>query len=770
VNPRPARSWRPGGRLVRLLLVVLAAAGIVAAGTPAVAAPPMVQHVVVVGVAGLRWDDVDPETTPALWRSAARGSIGALSVRAAGALTCPADGWVTLGAGNRAQGPARRPGFCPQALPIREPTPTEIGARLAEQSELADRNERRTFGARPGALADGLRCVSAVGRGGALAGAHASGRIDRYLSALPGNPEPLLTACPATIVGLDPVTGATPSARRAGLARIDAAVAAVDAARPASSLLMVVGIGDTEVPPRLHVAILDGPGHQRRWLATSSTHREPFVQLTDVASTVFQALAVPPPSALSGQPMRPGGARPDDLRAAVDRLVDDDRAAGAQRPLVQPFLTILVLLNLGFIAVITLSVRWRVRRALALSPRPIPFGLSPRKALERGAIALAALLPASFLANAVPWWRLPAPGLVHAVSIVALAAVLTALAYAGRWGRSALGPPAFVAATVAVVLGLDVLIGSPLQLNAVAGYSPLVAGRFTGFGNLAFALFATGALLATGYLARPLRGWRRTALLGAAAVVSVALVGSPAWGADVGGVIALTPAFAILVLRASGVRLSVLTVLAACGLGGVAVTLFALLDYSRAPEDRTHLGRFVAELSDGTAGTVLRRKAEANLSLLVDSQLTFLVIAVLVFVPVVLLRRSGGLRRVFGLYPTVRAGMIGVVVVAGLGFAVNDSGIAVPAFVAALAIPLVVATTLRVMAGARRRTVAPGTGGVPGAIPLAPRDGHPSRQDESDADPAHGADRDRRAAEPARTGGAEPGGAEPGGAEKGGGR
>jgi hypothetical protein len=207
----------------------------------------------------------------------------------------------------------------------------------------------------------------------------------------------------------------------------------------------------------------------------------------------------------------------------------------------------------------------------------------------------------------------------------------------------------------------------------------------------------------------------------------------------------------------------VLTVLAACGLGGVAVTLFALLDYSRAPEDRTHLGRFVAELSDGTAGTVLRRKAEANLSLLVDSQLTFLVIAVLVFVPVVLLRRSGGLRRVFGLYPTVRAGMIGVVVVAGLGFAVNDSGIAVPAFVAALAIPLVVATTLRVMAGARRRTVAPGTGGVPGAIPLAPRDGHPSRQDESDADPAHGADRDRRAAEPARTGGAEPGGAEKGG-------
>ncbi len=687
----------------RLLLALTAA--LLAVPAPASAAPdpgPDVRNVVVVGAAGLRWDDISPETTPAMWRLAEEGSIGALSVRAAGGLTCPADGWVTLGAGNRAEGPEREDGQCPEALPVREPRAgTGVDARLAEQDDISAQNEARSFGTRPGALADGVKCVSAVGPAGALAGAHPSGRIDRYVSVLPANPAPLLASCPVTIVGLDPVAG-DGADRTAAARRIDAAVASVDASRPASSLLMVVGVADLETPPHLHVAILDGPGFDGAWLTGPSTRREPYVQLIDVAPTAFESLGVELPPALAGQPMQAGGQHPDDLQSAVDDMVDADRAALAQRPLVQPFFTVLVLLNLAFLAAIALLFRARAKRATAPAPQPFPFGLSPRRLAERAAMTLAALVPASFLANAVPWWRWPAAGLLHVLLVLALTAGIARLAYAGRWGRTALGPPAFVATLAAGLLGLDVMLGSHLQLNSMAGYSPLVAGRFTGFGNLAFSVFAAGALLATGYLTVGLRGRARTAALVAAALAAVAVVGAPGWGGDVGGIIALTPAFAILVIRASGLRLSVMAMLGAAGLGLAAVSMFALLDYNRAAEDRTHLGRFVAQISDGTAGAVLRRKAEANLSLLVDSQLTLLVIAVLVFIPMVLMRRSGGLRRVFGLYPTVRAATIAVMVVAALGFAVNDSGIAVPAFVAALAVPLVVTTALRVLAGAGR--------------------------------------------------------------------
>src|SRR5690348_11968096 len=90
-----------------------------------VAAPapvtPATAHVVVVGVPGLRWDDVDAQRTPALWRLMRAGSAGALSVRAAGPLTCPADGWVTLGAGNRGRGP-RHGATCPDEFPLAAPT------------------------------------------------------------------------------------------------------------------------------------------------------------------------------------------------------------------------------------------------------------------------------------------------------------------------------------------------------------------------------------------------------------------------------------------------------------------------------------------------------------------------------------------------------------------------------------------------------------------------------------------------------------------------
>jgi hypothetical protein len=65
--------------------------------------PPRAQHVVVVGLSGLRWSDVSEARTPTLWRLAGQGSVGNLVDYAVLPLTCPADGWLTLNAGARAQ-------------------------------------------------------------------------------------------------------------------------------------------------------------------------------------------------------------------------------------------------------------------------------------------------------------------------------------------------------------------------------------------------------------------------------------------------------------------------------------------------------------------------------------------------------------------------------------------------------------------------------------------------------------------------------------------
>src|ERR1700749_331382 len=105
-------------------MVVLAAAlGVVGTGAGAASAastgasgPAVAEHVVIVGISGLRWTDVSGTRTPALWRVASGGSPGSLVDYAILPHTCPADAWLTMNAGNRAQVPHDEKGACP-ALP-----------------------------------------------------------------------------------------------------------------------------------------------------------------------------------------------------------------------------------------------------------------------------------------------------------------------------------------------------------------------------------------------------------------------------------------------------------------------------------------------------------------------------------------------------------------------------------------------------------------------------------------------------------------------------
>src|SRR5665811_1728149 len=66
------------------------------------AADPGQGRVVVVGVAGLRWADVSPEATPALWSLAQHAAIGTVAARSVRSSACPADGGLTISAGARA--------------------------------------------------------------------------------------------------------------------------------------------------------------------------------------------------------------------------------------------------------------------------------------------------------------------------------------------------------------------------------------------------------------------------------------------------------------------------------------------------------------------------------------------------------------------------------------------------------------------------------------------------------------------------------------------
>jgi len=184
-------------------------------------------------------------------------------------------------------------------------------------------------------------------------------------------------------------------------------------------------------------------------------------------------------------------------------------------------------------------------------------------------------------------------------------------------------------------------------------------------------------------------------------VVTVVVDGWPRWGSDFGGVIALVPGFAVLALLIAGVRISWWRA-ALIGVGAAGtIALVAYIDWRNPTADRSHLGRFVQQVIDGEAGTVVQRKLEANLRAFRNYLLALIVPIGFAFVALVLMRpvasRAAALARAYQRSPTLRLGVIAVMVTLAVGFAVNDSGIAIPAVALFVAIPLLIAASVRAL-------------------------------------------------------------------------
>lgn len=702
-----------GAALALGLTVVAGWAAPAAAAVPSPAAGPT--PVVVVGVPGLRWSEVGPAATPALWRLAGRASLGTAAIRSAADTTCPGDGWVMLGAGNRAAGPAASGAAC-APLPAVRGAGGGGPATVAGWAGVVRRNARLDFGARPGALAGALRgrgCVAAVGPGAALAAATPAGRVAHYWARVgPATVAAAAAACPVAVVAA-PTLPDHPTT--AALHAADDVVAAATAGAPRPASVLVVGIAQAAAgPAHLQVAAAEGARYGVGRLSSGSTRRPPFVQVSDVAPTVLQLRGVPAPAAMDGLPWHAVAGRVV-LPAAVRALAGEDRAAQAVRralPVTLGWLIGLQLAGYGVAAV-------RHRRAATGGPA----AGRPAATVARGAALFALAGPlATYLVQATPWWRAPAPLAVVTAGSVAVAALLAAAAAAGPWRRDPLAAPTALLALTAAVLAGDVITGSRLQLDSVFGYSPVVAGRFVGFGNVAYGVFATAALLSAACLGGMAGGAARSrrwagGVAGVIGVAAVAVDGTPSWGADIGGTLALVPAVAVLVMLLAGVRLSVRRVVLA-GVAAVAVVaVFSLADYARPASAQTHLGRFVGQLLHGDAGTVLRRKAAANLALLTHTPVNAVVPFVTAALAWYVFRPRGRLAAARQRRPAAYAGLVAVVVMAVIGFFTNDSGDAIPAMAMLLAVPF----TVHLLAVPERVPAQPDTPAAPAPRPPGQR-------------------------------------------------
>jgi hypothetical protein len=648
------------------------------AGAAAAAAQPAARGaVIVVGVPALRWADASEQSTPTLWRLAGEGAVGSLSVRAARRLTSPVDGWVTFGAGNRATG-RREDGPDEPAL-IAGPT---------SLSPVIERNDDLPFDATVGAVGTALQRAGvpriAFGARAALGLAAPTAAPEWVASRALAGELPAAVARNAVVAIELPhlVDATTPEA----LAAMDAELEVIAASRRQQDTLLLMGLSDRigpEEQPHLRVALALGPSYTGGRLGSALTRRDGFVQLIDAGPTVLALTGADRLEGVVGQPWRRVGGRRQPLSAQVGTMVDADRAAQGYRRYVPPFF-----LTLFLAQVLLYGFSWWLLRR-----RPAAGRRGRVLAVTRGAaLAFAAVPAATYLAQLVPWWRHSLGWLIAVVAAIDLA--LYAVAALGPWRHRTFGSEGAVAGITMLVIGVDLLTGARLQLSSLAGYSPIVAGRFAGVGNVGFAVFATSALLLAAALCIGRSRRAQVAIVVVVGVVAVVIDGMPIWGSDFGGVLALIPGFAVLGLLVTGTRISVSRAVAIAAASVVVVAAFALLDYARPAASQTHLGRFVGDLLDGGASAVIERKARANLRLLTRSVLTLVVPLAVLFVSVVLLRPTGGLQRAFDRAPAVRAGLVAVMVMGIVGFLVNDSGVAVPALALTVAVPIALAASL----------------------------------------------------------------------------
>lgn len=724
--------------------------------------------VIVIGTQGMRWTDVQPSLdtgkapAPTLYGLLTDGADAAgLTLPTGRAARCPDSGWLSLSAGRLAEVADQRDAeghwICDRLSVTPKEHATGTGKDTAdagaggeaetgdERPAVVDQWDRLTalqrgsgYAAHPGTLGDALggRCTTAVGPGAAVALADGSGGVGRYYDfddAVAGDSG--AWSCPVTFVDagsalLDvkersrleqlPDGADQTAALRADLvADVDLAVWRVLDAAPADTTVLVVDVAT--VPEH---ALELGLGMVRpsaaneglpRYLSSTATRTEGVARLLDLPAAVLGAAGVELPADLDATPLLRGGERPASAWLTADELADMTARDHVRRTAYGWLVDAPFWAGLALAAVCWWLMRRRPARAAkgGVLPTAAPAPAWRRPA-EVAATALAALPAGGFLASLTGWWRFDLPGLmIVGATLLATAAVTGLSLLAPR--RPVWAAPAVVAGITFVALTADALAGTPLNRAAPLGSAPTFGARFYGFGNPTFSVYAVAAILLAAALAQLLvsRGRRVLATL-AVTVVGVVAMAVDVWptlGADLGGGLVLVPAFVVVGMAASGLRLTFwrFTWVAAAGVGVVAVVGF--VDWLRPPDARSHLGRFVGEVIDGEAVSTVLRKALYALNSITGGPAIWVTVLVLVLVGLVLYGPAAWRSRLTPAWfvraqaewQFLRPAVVAMWVMAVFGSLVNDFGLRIAMIALIPAVPLLTMVALRTKSSGQPR-------------------------------------------------------------------
>jgi hypothetical protein len=539
----------------------LACAAMIVAMSLTTAAPSAAHHApgcrraVIFTLPGITWRDVNEFEPPELLDVIEDGASGSISVRTISPSTSYSSGFATIGAGARIDGIAAAGGLADEGT---GDPPLVFEARVTALEEIEELADESGYGARPGALAaaldDPLVAIGNAdlgnevatplgpGRWSALAAMDDDGIVElsatypELLEPDPDAPFGVRTSqedaedavdatfrveCASVVIDHGDLERADQAsalefgegieARKSALLAADALLGYVRERMDFShDMLVVVSPTSPDWADDTHLGIVavEGEGYPPGSTITSpSTRRRGVATLPDIAPTVLEHIGIERPAEMNGRPLLADGARADPVQAAVEFDQESVFVDSLKGPISFWFVICQVLVYVLVLALL----KWRERKGDQEGKT------RPARVLEAAALALVAFPISTFLGGIVRAHELgTGPYVLLLLGIDALLVLVAWLVV-----RDSLDRLLLLSGLTLGILVADLMVGARLQLNTVFGYSPIVAGRFAGAGNIAFAVIGASTIL-TGTLI--VHRWRSTQALWAVAALFAAVV------------------------------------------------------------------------------------------------------------------------------------------------------------------------------------------------------------------------------------------------------
>lgn len=530
---------------------------------------PPAGQTVVFGIPGLTIDDIDPERTPNLFHLLSEGAAANLNVRTIGSATCPASGWLSFGAGARAQaGPSPIAEDADPDDSARCPTmiaPTtggsadaEDGAASAKETTNSDEaHDAESAAGTTTARIEGFDAVKEPNIGSGYSVDY--GMLARAVTEA-GRTVPAGTDAADADSLLEPCVAAEgPGAAYAAADEDGVVTNFTEDALATDCRLGVIDLGAIGIRSWLFDPIPNYsytvPPNYDRETRVAEADRRLGVRLQEMRENAKDGAADPTiivaglgdssglpqlrafiasgpgfePGSLSSATTRtPGLLQITDLAPGILDVLDvdspravgfdstptdddpqqriDDLVAEAQKSTtIRQHLSTFSVTLDVIFYILFIACAVLLNRSILGRRGGATRASHVHRFLGWVSLGVAALPMGAFLAGLLPWSRMADPGLGLFLSVIGTAAVLFVFALIPPWGRTWRGRVGAMAGANLLILAADLATGSHLQANSLLGYNPIVGGRYYGLGNQGAAIFIVSLFIFLGLMVSWLR-------------------------------------------------------------------------------------------------------------------------------------------------------------------------------------------------------------------------------------------------------------------------